>query len=68
MMSLERPHFIQETYNNDLTFDDPDPVLDRYFKGTPLGFLEYRDGKFYYLQGNEGYTRYLLSCGSVTKE
>ncbi|GHN12518.1 EAL domain-containing protein [Lactobacillus delbrueckii] len=68
MMSLERPHFIQETYNNDLTFDDPDPVLDRYFKGTPLGFLEYRDGKLYYLRGNEGYTRYLLSCGSVTKE
>lgn len=68
MMSLERPHFIQETYNNDLTFDDPDPVLDRYFKGTPLGFLEYRDGKLYYLRGNEGYTRYLLSCGSVTEE
>lgn len=68
MMSLERPHFLQESYNNDLTFDDPDPVLDRYFKGTPLGFLEYRDGKLYYLRGNEGYTRYLLSCGSVTKE
>lgn len=68
MMSLEQPHFIQETYNNDLTFDDPDPVFDRYFKGTPLGFLEYRDGKLYYLRGNEGYTRYLLSCGSVTKE
>ena len=68
MMSLEQPHFIQETYNNDLTFDDPDPVLDRYFEGTPLGFLEYRDGKLYYLRGNEGYTRYLLSCGSVTKE
>lgn len=68
MMSLERPHFLQESYNNDLTFDDPDPVLDRYFKGTPLGFLEYRNGKLYYLRGNEGYTRYLLSCGSVTKE
>lgn len=68
MMSLERPHFFQESYNNDLTFDDPDPVLDRYFKGTPLGFLEYRNGKLYYLRGNEGYTRYLLSCGSVTKE
>lgn len=68
MMSLERPHFLQESYNNDLTFDDPDPVLDRYFKGTPLGFLEYRDGKLYYLRGNEGYTRYLLSCGSVTEE
>lgn len=68
MMSLERPHFFQESYNNDLTFDDPDPILDRYFKGTPLGFLEYRNGKLYYLRGNEGYTRYLLSCGSVTKE
>lgn len=68
MMSLGRPHFLQESYNNDLTFDDPDPVLDRYFKGTPLGFLEYRNGKLYYLRGNEGYTRYLLSCGSVTKE
>lgn len=68
MMSLERPHFLQESYNNDLTFDDPDPILDRYFKGTPLGFLEYRNGKLYYLRGNEGYTRYLLSCGSVTKE
>lgn len=68
MMSLERPHFLQESYKNDLIFDDPDPVLDRYFKGTPLGFLEYRNGKFYYLRGNEGYTRYLLSCGSVTKE
>ncbi|MGM9905391.1 EAL domain-containing protein [Lactobacillus sp.] len=68
MMSLERPHFMQERYNSDLTFDDPDPVLDRYFKGTPLGFLEYRDGKLYYLRGNEGYTHYLISCGSVTKE
>lgn len=68
MMSLERPHFLQESYKNDLIFDDPDPILDRYFKGTPLGFLEYRNGKLYYLRGNEGYTRYLLSCGSVTKE
>lgn len=68
MMSLEQPHFLQESYKNDLIFDDPDPILDRYFKGTPLGFLEYRNGKLYYLRGNEGYTRYLLSCGSVTKE
>ncbi|GHV97932.1 hypothetical protein lacNasYZ03_00480 [Lactobacillus nasalidis] len=68
MMSLERPHFITESYNDSLTFDDPDPVLDRYFKGTPLGFLEYKNGKLYYMRGNEGYTRYLLSCGSVTQE
>lgn len=43
-------------------------IFDRYFKGTPLGFLEYRDGKLHYLRGNEGYTQYLLSCGSVTQE
>lgn len=68
MMSLEKPQFIEPIQDHFLTFEQPDMIFDRYFKGTPLGFLEYRDGKLHYLRGNEGYTQYLLSCGLVTQE
>lgn len=68
MMSLEKPQFIETLQDHFLTFEQPDMIFDRYFKGTPLGFMEYRDGKLHYLRGNEGYTQYLLSCGLVTQE
>lgn len=66
MLSLDRPRFKQEIQDPSLSFEEDDPIFEKYFKGTPIGLIEYRDGKMYYVRGNEGYTQYLISCGSVT--